>query len=65
MIILALTIAYLVIHCTLYVVVFRNLPSFGQERVIFRYHAVPAALLTLVLAVIVVVTRDPTTLAVA
>jgi hypothetical protein len=64
-ILLALTIAYLVVHFTLYVVVFRYRPAFGRERVIFRYHALPAVVLTLVLAVSVILARDSTTLAAA
>jgi hypothetical protein len=57
----AFTVAYLAIHLTLYVVVLRDMPAFGSERVIFLYHAVPAVLLTVVVAVIVAL--DPTTLA--
>jgi hypothetical protein len=63
MFLLVLTIVYLVLHLALYVLVFRNVPAFGQERTIFLYHAVPALVLTLVVVLAIIVTRDPTTLA--
>lgn len=63
MLLVGLTLAYLAVHLLLYVVVFRNAPAFGKERVIFLYHAVPALVLTLVVVLAILVTRDSTTLA--
>ena len=63
MFLLVLTIAYLAVHLGIYVMVLRNVPAFGQERVIFLYHAVPALVLGLVVVLAVIITRDPETLA--
>jgi hypothetical protein len=63
MFLLVLTIVYLALHLALYIVIFRDVPAFGQERTIFLYHAVPAVVLTLVVVLAIIVTRDPTTLA--
>jgi hypothetical protein len=63
MLLVGLTIAYLALHLVLYVVVFRNMPSFGRERVIFLYHAIPAVVLTLVVVLAIIITREPPTVA--
>jgi hypothetical protein len=60
---LVCTVAYLVLHFVLYVVVLRDVRAFGSERAIFLYHAVPALVLVLVTALVVAVARDPTTFA--
>jgi hypothetical protein len=39
---------YLLVHLALYAMVFRRLSAFMREGVIFRYHAIPAVLLTVV-----------------
>jgi hypothetical protein len=60
---LVCTVAYLALHLAFYVVALRNLPAFGSERVIFLYHAVPALVLVLIVAVTLAIAPDATTLA--